>query len=162
MGRWVFHNSLTSPEGPCRTLGDTSERAVDAASSPRHGRLPARSRVDGQVSQQTAERFQVDAKTVLCGATNSSPKDQSVLHRPLVSAAPFTRPHLGRWSSRLSSSAGNLGAAPITSPRRPASPHYDGFIHLDSNHRTHGSLGWASPTGTLTRCAGDNLAAEHN
>jgi transposase InsO family protein len=39
---------------------------------------------------------------------------------------------------------------------------YDGFIHFYNHHRSHGSLGWASPIDTLTRCSRDNLPAEHS
>jgi transposase InsO family protein len=35
---------------------------------------------------------------------------------------------------------------------------YDGFIHFYNHHRSHGALGWATPTSIL----GDNLPAEHN
>ena len=38
---------------------------------------------------------------------------------------------------------------------------YDGFMHFYNHHRSHGSLGWASPIDTLTRCSEDNLPAEH-
>lgn len=34
---------------------------------------------------------------------------------------------------------------------------YDGFIHFYNHHRSHGALGWATPTSTLR----DNLPAEH-
>ena len=35
---------------------------------------------------------------------------------------------------------------------------YPGFIHFYNHHRSHGSLGWATPTSTLK----DNLPAEYN
>jgi len=38
---------------------------------------------------------------------------------------------------------------------------YDGFIHFYNHHRSHGALGWATPTDTLNRLLGDNLPAEH-
>jgi len=34
---------------------------------------------------------------------------------------------------------------------------YDGFIHFCNHHRTHGALGWATPTSILQ----DNLPEEH-
>jgi transposase InsO family protein len=39
---------------------------------------------------------------------------------------------------------------------------YDGFMHFYNHHRSHGSLGWASPIDTLTHCSEDNLPAEHS
>lgn len=39
---------------------------------------------------------------------------------------------------------------------------YQHFIHFYNQHRPHGGLGWATPLGTLTRFAGDNLPAEHS
>jgi transposase InsO family protein len=38
---------------------------------------------------------------------------------------------------------------------------YDGFIHFYNHHRSHGALGWATPTDTLNRLHGDNLPAQH-
>jgi transposase InsO family protein len=45
------------------------------------------------------------------------------------------------------------------SQRRAA---YHGFLHFYNRHRSHGALGWATPTDTLTRLLGDNLPAQHN
>jgi transposase InsO family protein len=39
---------------------------------------------------------------------------------------------------------------------------YDGFMHFYNHHRSHGSLGWASPIDTLTTYSRDNLPAEHS
>jgi transposase InsO family protein len=39
---------------------------------------------------------------------------------------------------------------------------YDGFIHFYNHHRSHGALGWATPTDTLNRLLRDNLPAEHS
>jgi len=36
--------------------------------------------------------------------------------------------------------------------------HYTGFIHFYNHHRSHGALGWATPTSTLR----DNLPKEHS
>jgi transposase InsO family protein len=44
-------------------------------------------------------------------------------------------------------------------PQRAAA--YDGFIHFYNHHRSHGALGWATPTDTLTRLLKDNLPDEH-
>lgn len=38
---------------------------------------------------------------------------------------------------------------------------YDRFMHFYNRHRPHGSLGWLSPSATLTRCLGDNVPGEH-
>lgn len=35
------------------------------------------------------------------------------------------------------------------------------FCHFYNQHRSHGSLGWATPAATLTRLAGDNLPGTH-
>jgi len=35
---------------------------------------------------------------------------------------------------------------------------YQHFVHFYNHHRAHGSLGWATPTSTLT----DNVPAEHS
>ncbi len=35
---------------------------------------------------------------------------------------------------------------------------YDGFIHFYNHHRSHGALGWATPTSIIR----DNLPKEHN
>ena len=35
---------------------------------------------------------------------------------------------------------------------------YQHFVHFYNHHRSHGSLGWATPTSTLR----DNLPAEHS
>lgn len=39
---------------------------------------------------------------------------------------------------------------------------YDGFIHFYNQHRSHGALGWSTPTDTLNRLLGDNLPGFHN
>ena len=39
---------------------------------------------------------------------------------------------------------------------------YRGFCHFYNHHRSHGSLGWATPMGTLARLAGDNVPGMHN
>jgi transposase InsO family protein len=39
---------------------------------------------------------------------------------------------------------------------------YLGFCHFYNHHRSHGSLGWATPAATLTRLAGDNLPGMHS
>jgi transposase InsO family protein len=46
---------------------------------------------------------------------------------------------------------------PWTSETQRARAHH-GFIHFYNHHRSHGALGWATPTSTL----GDNLPAMHN
>ncbi len=38
---------------------------------------------------------------------------------------------------------------------------YDGFIHYYNHHRSHGALGWATPTQTLNQLNGDNLPEDH-
>jgi len=38
---------------------------------------------------------------------------------------------------------------------------YDQFIHFYNHHRSHGALGWATPTDTLNRLLGDNVPADH-
>ena len=38
-----------------------------------------------------------------------------------------------------------------------ATPPTTSFIHFYNHHRSHGALGWATPTSTLR----DNLPAEH-
>ena len=45
---------------------------------------------------------------------------------------------------------------PWTSETQRARAHH-GFIHFYNHHRSHGALGWATPTSTLT----DNLPAMH-
>ena len=37
---------------------------------------------------------------------------------------------------------------------------YDAFIHFNNQHRSHGRLGWATPTATLATLK-DNVLAEH-
>jgi transposase InsO family protein len=39
---------------------------------------------------------------------------------------------------------------------------YDGFMHFYNRHRSHGALGWSTPTDTLARLTGDNLPGFHN
>ena len=39
---------------------------------------------------------------------------------------------------------------------------YAGFIHFYNRHRSHGALGWSTPTETLNRLAGDNLPGFHS
>jgi transposase InsO family protein len=38
---------------------------------------------------------------------------------------------------------------------------YGAFCHFYNHHRSHGSLGWATPAQTLARLAGDNLSGMH-
>lgn len=38
---------------------------------------------------------------------------------------------------------------------------YDAFMHFYNHHRSHGALGWHSPTATLTQLLGDNLPVMH-
>lgn len=38
---------------------------------------------------------------------------------------------------------------------------YRGFCHFYNHHRSHGSLGWATPAATLSRLTGDNLPGMH-
>src|SRR5207302_6531773 len=38
---------------------------------------------------------------------------------------------------------------------------YDHFMHFYNQHRSHGALGWSTPTATLARLLTDNLPAEH-
>lgn len=38
---------------------------------------------------------------------------------------------------------------------------YDGFMHFYNRHRSHGALGWHSPTATLTQLLGDNVPVMH-
>jgi transposase InsO family protein len=38
---------------------------------------------------------------------------------------------------------------------------YRGFMHFYNQHRSHGSLGWATPQATLDQLTKDNLPAEH-
>ncbi|MDE3207113.1 MAG: IS481 family transposase [Acidobacteriota bacterium] len=38
---------------------------------------------------------------------------------------------------------------------------YAGFCHFYNHHRSHGSLGWSTPTATLTALAGDNVPGTH-
>jgi len=51
----------------------------------------------------------------------------------------------------------------ITAWRSEAERHvaYFGFCHFYNHHRSHGSLGWATPAATLARLAGDNLPGTH-
>jgi len=39
---------------------------------------------------------------------------------------------------------------------------YDGFMHFYNQHRSHGALGWATPTDTLNHLLGDNLPDMHS
>jgi transposase InsO family protein len=39
---------------------------------------------------------------------------------------------------------------------------YPGFIHFYNRHRSHGALGWTTPTDTLNRLTGDNLPGLHS
>ena len=39
---------------------------------------------------------------------------------------------------------------------------YRGFLHYYNHHRSHGALGWATPTQTLNQLNGDNLPEDHN
>jgi transposase InsO family protein len=39
---------------------------------------------------------------------------------------------------------------------------YDGFIHFYNHHRSHGALGWSTPTDTLRRLHEDNVPAQHS
>lgn len=45
-------------------------------------------------------------------------------------------------------------------PERAAA--YVGFCHFYNHHRSHGSLGWATPSEVLARFTGDNLPCMHN
>ena len=38
---------------------------------------------------------------------------------------------------------------------------YDGFLHYYNHHRSHGALGWDTPTQTLNQLNGDNLPEDH-
>ena len=38
---------------------------------------------------------------------------------------------------------------------------YAGFCHFYNHHRSHGSLGWSTPLGTLTSLARDDLPGWH-
>ena len=38
---------------------------------------------------------------------------------------------------------------------------YDGFLHYYNHHRSHGALGWATPTQTLNQLNRDNLPEDH-
>ncbi len=40
--------------------------------------------------------------------------------------------------------------------------HYQRFCHFYNHHRSHGSLGWATPMDTLARLRGDNVPGSHN
>ena len=42
--------------------------------------------------------------------------------------------------------------------RNPTARAYTGFVHFYNHHRSHGALGWATPTSILK----DNLPAMHN
>ena len=49
---------------------------------------------------------------------------------------------------------------PWTSDRQRTNA-YTGFLHFYNHHRTHGSLGWSTPTATLNTFK-DNVPSEHN
>jgi len=61
-------------------------------------------------------------------------------HRILLEEWAYIRP----WTSDTERSAG-----------------YTGFVHFYNHHRSHGALGWATPTDTLTALQ-DNLPDRHN
>jgi len=50
-----------------------------------------------------------------------------------------------------------MGPHPTLDLRNPTLRGYQHFVHFYNHHRSHGSLGWATPTSILR----DNLRAEH-
>jgi len=62
-------------------------------------------------------------------------------HRILLEEWAYLRP----WTSESERQAG-----------------YTAFCHFYNHHRSHGSLGWSTPTATLTTLTGDNLPGQHS